>query len=51
MNQTKCVMCHAALPDVDKEIEQLKNRIKELEDEKAKNDKKPKKEEAGSIWD
>ena len=48
MSGIKCVMCHAALPDVDKEIEQLKNRIKELEDEKAK---KPEKKEAGSIWD
>lgn len=51
MSGIKCVMCHAALPDVDKELEALKNRIKELEDEKAKNAKKPKEEKAGSIWD
>lgn len=48
---TKCVMCHAELPDVDKEIEKLKNRIKELEDEKAKNGKKPEEKKAGTIWD
>ncbi len=47
----KCVMCHAAQPDWEKEIKEKDDRIKELENAIEEAKKVETKEEADNIFD
>jgi uncharacterized coiled-coil DUF342 family protein len=47
----KCPMCHAALPDIDKDLNDLNTKIKELEHAIEEAKKAETKEEADNIFD
>jgi len=47
----KCVMCHAAMPEIDEELKQKEDRITELEAAIEEAKKATTKEEANNIFD